>query len=98
MSKEILYSEANKSGTHYKEAKPEEPEYTISDYKIDLYKKVGAWYGWSWQEFEATPLPVTKRLAEDIDFELENLDAIPFLHPHMLFFMLAISKLFGGDK
>lgn len=97
-NKEILYSAANQSGTHFEEAKPEEPPYTLDDRKIDLYKKVGAWYGWSWQEFEATPIPVIKALEEDIDFQLENLNAVVYLHPTMLFFMMAVSKLFGGNK
>jgi hypothetical protein len=97
--KEILYSAANQAGIHYEEAKPQEdPPYTMSDYKIDLYEKVGAWYGWSWKEFIETPLPVIKELESRIDFQIENFEIVPYLHPQMLFVMLAIIKALGGSS
>ena len=101
--KEVLFSNKGRTGTHYEETveaeELESNEDPIDEYKIALYMKVGLFFGWSWQEFLATPVPVTKRLGEEIDFRLENLDSDQiFLNYDCISMLLAIAKAFGGKK
>lgn len=90
--KEILYSAKGRTGTFYEEPEDVNP---LDEYRIALYMKVGLFFGWSWQDFEATPLPVTERLSEEIDFRLENADSDICLNWNGLAFFLAIAKAFG---
>jgi len=89
MSKEILYSESGHIGT--------EEEDPMFELKIALYFKVGLFFGWNWQEFEATPYPVVKRLSEEIDFRLSNSDTI-LLNWNVLAMMQAVSHLFSSPN
>lgn len=52
MSKEILYSKSGRTGTYFTD---EEGNDLLFERKIALYLKVGLFFGWNWQEFEATP-------------------------------------------
>lgn len=104
-SSEILFSSSGRSGTYYEEtAEAEGIENTsllgpIEDYQIQLYMKVGTYFGWSWQEFMATPLPIIKELALEIDHRMEHLNEPGmYLNYNMISFLMAIAKAFGGSK
>lgn len=90
---EILYSELGRTGTFYEEEKLD----ALWEAKVAYYLKVGLFFGWSWQEFEATPFPVVKRLSEEIDFRLEHMDS-NLIDWKCLSTLLAISKAFGGGS
>jgi hypothetical protein len=102
MSAEILYSESGRTGTHYEEAKPpdeDEDKDPFFEYRIMLYMKVGTFFNWSWQEFELTPLPVSERLSEEIDFRLQNLGESPLmLNWTALAVLEAMMRALGGSK
>lgn len=102
MSEEVLFSNSSKTGTHYEETvEAEELEETdpLLEYKVALYMKVGLFFGWSWQDFDKTDILVTKRLAEEIDFRLMNLDSEQmFINYDSIGMLMAIAKAFGGKK
>jgi len=87
--KEILYSEKGHIGT--------EEEDPIRELEIALYIKVGLFFGWDWQQFQATPYPVTKRLSEEIDFRIQEMDTI-LLNWNTLSMLQAIGKAFSGSN
>ena len=104
-SSEILFSSSGRSGTHYEEtAEAEGIENDsllgpIEDYQVQLYMKVGTYFGWSWQEFIATPLPVIKELALEIDHRMEHImEPGMYLDYNMLGVLIAVAKAFGGSK
>lgn len=104
-SSEILFSSSGRSGTHYEdtvEAEGIENDSLlgpIDDYKIQLYMKVGKYFGWSWQDFEATPLPIIKELSLEIDHRMEHImEPGMYLDYGMLGVLIAIAKAFGGSK
>ena len=65
----------------------------------ELYDKVGFYYGWSWKEFEETPIEVIEELSTIIDKKLSNLDERgSIFNWRMLETLLAIGRAFGGNK
>lgn len=98
MSEEVLYSASTQSGTHYEEAAPEEEGDPIDNYKYALYMKVGLFFGWSWKEFEETPLPVVEELSDRIDHRMRNFNSDLFLNWQAMAFFQAIAKAFGGKS
>ena len=77
-------------------------------YKVEEYLKVGLFCGWSWREFEETPLWVRKYISNSLDEKLSQYlpqdsqggesgpPPISWFHIALL---LSLSSLFGGkDK
>ena len=102
---EILFSSTGRSGTNYEETVEaegiDEDDLlgAIDNYQVQLYIKVGGYFGWSWQEFMATPMPIIKELALEIDHRMEHLmDPGHYLNYNMLGMLAAIAKVLGGGK
>lgn len=77
-----------------------EKEYTLDDFDIDRYWKVGFFFGWSWQDYENTPDHVIDRLSEKIDEAMEQINNDNMTLPHWRYLevLLAIGRAFGGKK
>lgn len=84
-------------------------EYTALDQDIELYWKVGYFFGWSWQEYDATPRYVTEKLSTKIDetltelFGTDTVESAPGSKINLPFYrylevLLAIGKAFGGGE
>ena len=84
-------------------------DYTALDQDIELYWKVGYFFGWSWQEYDATPRYVTEKLSAKIDetltelFGTDTVESVPGAKINLPFYrylevLLAIGKAFGGSK
>lgn len=67
----------------------------FDQYRLDLYDYVGRYYGWSWKDFDETPLWVTKGLKRKLDHRFENLEDEIFSYTYLAL-MLAMAKAFGG--
>lgn len=67
----------------------------FDDYLCDLYDYVGAYYGWSWTEFKATPPHIVRKLKSRIDKKFENIDEEVFSYSYLAVIM-ALAKAFGG--
>ena len=94
-NKEILYSQSGRTGTFFTD---DEGNDLLFERKIALYLKVGLFFHWTWQDFEATPYPVIKRLSEEIDFRIENLGGSMLLNWDSLSTLDGIARAFGGSK
>lgn len=104
-SSEILFSSSGRSGTHYEDTVEAEGIDNdsllgpIDDYKLQMYMKVGKYFGWSMTEFEKVPIPYTKDLALEIDHRMEHImEPGMYLDYNMLGVLIAIAKAFGGSK
>ena len=82
----------------FDQAYAEELEKEEADPWVNLYCKVGTFYGWSWKQFYyETPYRVIKILNAKIDRKLEKIDeSSTWLNYRMLETALAISRCFGG--
>lgn len=76
------------------------------EYRIHQYDKVGAYYGWTWQDFERTPVEVVEYLNKMIDKKLAPYNKpssggksgpLPFSYLH-LSILLALAAMFGDDE
>ncbi len=82
-------------------------------YEVSLYLKVGLFCGWSWQEFQDTPILIREAISMEIDNRLkpyiEGMEAsarksgkagkglLPLNFFH-LSLLLALSTMLGGDE
>ncbi len=76
---------------------------------IPLYDKVGRHNGWGWREFKETPYEVIKWYNSEIDRRLESVlpktlssaggskEGNEFLSWELLYLLIALGKLFGGE-
>ncbi len=83
----------------YQQGKQKEAEErTHLDYLIELYKKVGSFYNWSYNEFMETPFEVIKKLNDDIDKKIDQINNgnVGFVSYPQLFVALGIALAFGG--
>jgi len=91
LTKEILYSQEDS------EEEPETFEELLFQRKISYYLKVGMFFGWDWQAFEATPYPVTKELSLEIDDRIANLSVKgTMFNWNSLSILDAVSTVLGG--
>jgi hypothetical protein len=111
LSKKVLFDGYKNSGENYHLAKDDpKPEVdafevaaqakygnlTEDDYKVKLYMIVGLFFHMSWQEFMATPYPICKKLKEEIDEKMLNIqDGEVILDYNHLSMLLSLSRLFG---
>jgi hypothetical protein len=84
----------------FDQAAAEAEKETESDPWVNLYDKLGAYYGWSWKQFyEETPYRVIKMLNAKLDKKFESLDSSnTWLNYNMISTAMAISRCFGGDS
>lgn len=71
-------------------------ERTFDDYIVDLYDKVGGYYGLSFLEFMDMPYSMIKRLNAKIDERIESIEEGGFYNSTHIAVYLAIAKAFGG--
>lgn len=78
--------------------KHEKKEPTCTDFWMDVYDKVGAWYGWSVDQFLDTPINMIFILSEKIDKKLTDVETKHFLSWRHLELLITLAKAFGGGS
>lgn len=73
-------------------------DYDFTDFLIDLYDKVGGYYGWSYLEFEETPFEIVLRLNKLIDDKMSKIGDGEIINFQYLNTYMAIAKAFGAFK